>query len=54
MLTQDIYRLRDDDLAYLLGMNLKELHKLCGKLREDRWLAVSVIPAEKIQKEIAN
>lgn len=37
------YRLRDDDMAYLLGMNTKELHKLCGKLKEDRWLAVSVI-----------
>lgn len=36
------YRLRDDDMAYLLGMTTKELHKLCGKLREDRWLAVSV------------
>lgn len=42
MLTQN-YRLRDDDMAYLLGMNTKELHKLCGKLKEDRWLAVSVI-----------
>ncbi|KAI9742653.1 MAG: hypothetical protein M1818_003794 [Claussenomyces sp. TS43310] len=33
--------LRDDDLAHLMGsMNTKELHKLCGKLREDRFLAV--------------
>ncbi len=35
-------RLRDDDMAYLMGMNVKELHKLCGKLREDRYLQVYV------------
>lgn len=35
-------RLRDDDMAFLMGMNTKELHKLCGKLREDRFLAVYV------------
>lgn len=34
------FRLRDDDMAFLMGMNTKELHKLCGKLREDRYLAV--------------
>lgn len=34
--------LRDDDMAFLMGMNTKELHKLCGKLREDRFLAVYV------------
>ncbi|KAG4414787.1 hypothetical protein IFR04_012059 [Cadophora malorum] len=32
--------LRDDDMAYLMGMNTKELHKLCGRLKEDRFLAV--------------
>ncbi|KAI9679595.1 MAG: hypothetical protein M1829_001557 [Trizodia sp. TS-e1964] len=32
--------LRDDEMAYLLGMQTKELHKLCGKLKEDRLLAV--------------
>ncbi|CAG8977535.1 hypothetical protein HYALB_00008716 [Hymenoscyphus albidus] len=32
--------LRDDDLAYLMGINTKELHKLCGKLMEERFLAV--------------
>ncbi|OLN97466.1 Transcription initiation factor IIE subunit alpha [Colletotrichum chlorophyti] len=32
--------LRDDDLAYLMATNTKDLHKLCGKLREDRFLAV--------------
>ncbi|KAG0647780.1 Transcription initiation factor IIE subunit alpha [Hyphodiscus hymeniophilus] len=31
--------LRDDDMAYLMGMHTKELHKLCGRLREDRFLA---------------
>jgi transcription initiation factor TFIIE subunit alpha len=34
--------LRDDDLAHLLGMQTKELHKLCGKLKEDRMIAVCV------------
>ena len=34
-----INRLRDDDMAYLMGMNTKELHKLCGRLKEDRFLA---------------
>lgn len=32
--------LRDDDLAYLMGTNTKDLHKIAGKLREDRFLAV--------------
>ncbi|KAI9780035.1 MAG: hypothetical protein M1839_007017 [Geoglossum umbratile] len=36
--------LRDDDLAHLLGMQTKELHKLCGKLKEDRLLAVHSRP----------
>jgi transcription initiation factor IIE alpha subunit len=39
----DTDRLRDDDMAHLMGMNTKELHKLCGKLREDRFLAVYAI-----------
>jgi len=34
--------LRDDDLAYLIGMNTKDLHKLCAKLKEDRLLEVYV------------
>jgi transcription initiation factor TFIIE subunit alpha len=29
-------------MAYLMGMNTKDLHKLAGKLREDRLLAVYV------------
>ncbi|CAK7240509.1 MAG: hypothetical protein STHCBS139747_001951 [Sporothrix thermara] len=31
--------LRDDDLAYLISMNIKDLHKMCAKLKEDRLLA---------------
>jgi transcription initiation factor TFIIE subunit alpha len=34
--------LRDDDLAYLMSINTKDLHKICGKLREDRFLSVYV------------
>ena len=34
--------LRDDDLGYLLGLQTKDLHKLCGKLKEDRMLHVYV------------
>ena len=34
--------LHNDDLALLLGMQQKDLRKLCGKLREDRLLAVYV------------
>ena len=32
--------LRDDDLAYLMKMNLKDLHKLCASLRDSRFLVV--------------
>ncbi|EON96161.1 putative transcription initiation factor iie subunit alpha protein [Phaeoacremonium minimum UCRPA7] len=32
--------LRDDDMAYLMSMNTKDLHKLCARLRDDRFLAV--------------
>ncbi|TVY78107.1 Transcription initiation factor IIE subunit alpha [Lachnellula suecica] len=39
--------LRDDDMAYLMGMNTKELHKLCGRLKEDRFLAVHTRPEIK-------
>ena len=31
-------------MAYLMGMHTKELHKLCGRLREDRFLAVYASP----------
>lgn len=32
--------LHAEDLAYLLGMQQKDLRKLCGRLREDRLIAV--------------
>lgn len=38
----DCYRdsLHAEDLAFLLGMQQKDLRKLCAKLREDRLIAV--------------
>ncbi|TLS25249.1 hypothetical protein PpBr36_07381 [Pyricularia pennisetigena] len=39
--------LRDDDLAYLMNMNTKDLHKLCGRLKEDRFLTVHTRPELK-------
>ncbi|OIW29634.1 hypothetical protein CONLIGDRAFT_575910 [Coniochaeta ligniaria NRRL 30616] len=39
--------LRDDDLAYLIGMNTKDLHKVCAKLKEDRLLEVYTRPELK-------
>lgn len=33
---------RDDELGKLLGLQSKDLQKLCGKLKEDRMLAVYV------------
>ncbi|KAK7750219.1 hypothetical protein SLS62_007849 [Diatrype stigma] len=36
--------LRDDDMSYLMNMNLKDLHKICGRLREDRFIQVHVRP----------
>jgi hypothetical protein len=36
----DIHSLRDEDMVYVMGMQSKELHKLCGRLREDRFLSV--------------
>ncbi len=35
-----IDRLPNEDLAHLLGMQQKDLRKLCGKLKEDRLLTV--------------
>ena len=40
LLTTVLSSLRDDDLAYLMAINTKDLHKICGKLREDRFLTV--------------
>lgn len=28
--------IRDDDLSYLMNMNGKDMHKITGRLREDR------------------
>ncbi|KAI0016722.1 hypothetical protein F4780DRAFT_664692 [Xylariomycetidae sp. FL0641] len=39
--------LRDDDLSYLMSMNLKDLHRICARLREDRFLQVHVRPELK-------
>ncbi|KXX78695.1 Transcription initiation factor IIE subunit alpha [Madurella mycetomatis] len=36
--------LRDDELAYLMKMNLKDLHKLCATLRDARFLTVHTRP----------
>ncbi|KAI0201009.1 hypothetical protein F4808DRAFT_135559 [Astrocystis sublimbata] len=36
--------LRDDDLSYLMSMNLKDLHRICARLRDDRFLHVHVRP----------
>lgn len=36
--------LRDDDLSYLMAQNTKDLHKICGKLREDRFIQVHTRP----------
>lgn len=38
---------RDDELAKLLGLQTKDLHKLCGKLKEDRMLAVHTRAEQK-------
>ena len=36
--------LRDDDLAHLMKMNLKDLHRLCASLRDARFLVVHTRP----------
>ncbi|KAL2136776.1 hypothetical protein VTI74DRAFT_1428 [Chaetomium olivicolor] len=36
--------LRDDELAYLMKMNLKDLHRLCATLRDARFLVVHTRP----------
>ncbi|KAK0670851.1 TFIIE alpha subunit-domain-containing protein [Cercophora samala] len=36
--------LRDDELAYLLKMNTKDLHRLCASLRDARFLTVHTRP----------
>jgi transcription initiation factor TFIIE subunit alpha len=34
------HRLHAEDLAHLLGMQQKDLRKLCARLRDDRLIAV--------------
>ncbi|KAK4043488.1 hypothetical protein C8A01DRAFT_32417 [Parachaetomium inaequale] len=36
--------LRDDELAYLMKMNLKDMHRLCAALRDARFLVVHTRP----------
>jgi transcription initiation factor TFIIE subunit alpha len=36
----DRHSLHAEDLAFLMGMQQKDLRKLCAKLREDRLIAV--------------
>jgi transcription initiation factor TFIIE subunit alpha len=36
--------LRDDELAYLMKMNIKDLHKLCASLRDARFLVMHTRP----------
>lgn len=40
MLTNLNSRLHAEDLAFLLGMQQKDLRKLCARLREDRLISV--------------
>ena len=44
-----LYSLRDDDMGYLLGLQTKDLHKLCGKLKEDRMLHVYADVSPRMQ-----
>lgn len=46
--------LRDDDLSYLMHMNLKDLHKACGRLREARLLNVQTQAEAKVGQQRAN
>ena len=40
VLTDIYHRLHAEDLAFLLGMQQKDLRKLCARLREDRLISV--------------
>lgn len=50
-LAETCYSLRDDDLAYLMSGNTKDIHKICGKLREDRFITVSVSAGKEPSKQ---
>ncbi|KAI8964870.1 hypothetical protein F5Y11DRAFT_58130 [Daldinia sp. FL1419] len=36
--------IRDDDLSYLMHLNTKDLHRICGRLREEHFLQVHTRP----------
>ncbi|KAI0197413.1 TFIIE alpha subunit [Xylaria flabelliformis] len=44
--------LRDDDLSYLMSMNLKDLHRICAKLRDERLLQVYDSPVSHVRPEL--
>ncbi|KAF3353812.1 hypothetical protein VdG1_07995 [Verticillium dahliae VDG1] len=43
--------LKDEDLRFMLGMNTKEVHRLCGKLREDRFVTSYTRPEQSNNPE---
>ncbi|KAI0135298.1 hypothetical protein F4814DRAFT_400502 [Daldinia grandis] len=43
--------LRDDDLSYLVHLNGKDLHKVCGKLKEDHLLQIHMRPELEKDKD---
>ncbi|KAG7149252.1 Structural maintenance of chromosomes protein 1 like [Verticillium longisporum] len=43
--------LKDEDLRFMLGMNTKEVHRLCGKLREDRFITSYTRPEQSNNPE---
>ena len=34
------YRIKEEDLAHKLRLHIKEIQKMCGKLREDKFVLV--------------
>ncbi|KAI1482917.1 hypothetical protein F4774DRAFT_369560 [Daldinia eschscholtzii] len=43
--------LRDNDLSYLMHLNTKDLHRICGKLKEDHLLQIHLRPEIREGKE---
>ena len=46
--------IRDDDLAYILQLNIKDVHKMCGFMREARLLAVHTRAEQREGQQRAN
>ncbi|KAL7625583.1 hypothetical protein AAE478_004803 [Parahypoxylon ruwenzoriense] len=46
--------LRDDDLSYLINLNTKDLHRICARLRDERFLHIHVRPELREGKEKAS